>query len=97
MPMESVGGDNVTPLKIAPGPSARSAFRLGILTAAVAALALLGALYWFGQLTLVLVGFHLLVVFPVYLVLAASLLSVWLGYDKDASDLRPVYREKRTP
>jgi membrane protein implicated in regulation of membrane protease activity len=84
----------VTSVKIVPGASARSAFRLGILSASAAALALLGFFYWTGQLTLALVGFSLLVVFPVYLVLVASALSVWLGYSKDATDLRPVYREK---
>ena len=87
----------MTRLKVTPGPSARSAFRLGIAAAAVLALAFVGVLYWYGQLTLVLTGFVLLVVFPVYLVFAASALSVWLGYDKDSSDLRPVYREKETP
>lgn len=81
-------------LKIAPGPGAASAFRFGMQAAAVAALSAIGSLYWFGVLTPVLVGFTLLLVFPVYLVFVASALSVWLGYDKDASDLRPVYREK---
>jgi len=85
----------MTDLKIAPGPGARSAFRLGMLAAAVAALAGVGLLYWAGLLTPVLLGFTLLLVFPVYLVFAASALSVWLGYGKDASDLRPVYREER--
>ena len=79
----------MTGLKIAPGPGARSAFRLGMLAAAVAALA--GT----GLLAPVLLGFVLLLVFPVYLVFAASALSVWLGYGKDASDLRPVDRERK--
>jgi len=30
----------------------------------------------------------------VYLVFAATALSVWLGYNKDATSLRPVYRKK---
>jgi hypothetical protein len=34
-----------------------------------------------------------LVLFPVYLVFVASVLSVWLGYDKDTTSLRPVYRK----
>lgn len=85
----------MTRLRITPGPSARSAFRLGIVAAAVLALAGVGFLYWAGHLTLVLTGFVLLIVFPVYLVFAASVLSVWLGYNKDSSDLRPVYREKK--
>jgi hypothetical protein len=82
-------------LKIAPGSGARSAFRLGMQAAAVGALAGMGLLYWAGVLTPALLGFVLLLLFPVYLVFAASALSVWLGYGKDASDLRPVYREKR--
>lgn len=81
--------------KIAPGPGARSAFRLGMQAAAVTALAGVGLLYWVGVLTPVLLGFVLLLVFPVYLVFAASALSVWLGYGKDVTDLRPVYREER--
>jgi hypothetical protein len=56
-----------------------------------------GFLYWAGQLTLLLVGFVLVVVFPVYLVFAASVLSVWLGYNKGVTDLRPVYRERKAP
>jgi hypothetical protein len=79
-------------LKVRPGPAASSAFRLGTIAAAIVALAAVGFLYWGGLLSLPLVGFALLVVFPVYLVLAASALSVWLGYGKDATDLRPVYR-----
>jgi hypothetical protein len=82
--------------KLPPGPSAHGAFRFGMQAAAVAALAVIGALYWFGVLVPVLAGFTLLLLFPIYLVLVASALSVWLGYDKDASDLRPVYREKKT-
>lgn len=78
---------------MSPGASARSAFRLGLLAAAVAALAAVGALYRTGAMSLVAVGYVLLVLFPVYLVFVASVLSVWLGYDKDASDLRPVRRD----
>lgn len=81
-------------LKIVPGANARSAFRFGMGAATVAGLAGVGLLYWLGVLAPVLLGFLLLLVFPVYLVFAASLLSVWLGYGKDVSDLRPVYREK---
>lgn len=81
-------------LKTKPGPDAGSAFRLGLKAAAIAGLAGVGLLYWLGAITLVLAGYMLLVLFPVYLVFVATVLSVWLGYDKDASDLRPVYREK---
>ncbi|MFC6941659.1 hypothetical protein ACFQE8_17060 [Salinirubellus sp. GCM10025818] len=82
-------------LKVTPGPGAQSAFRLGMGAAAVAGLAAVGLLYWTAVLTPLLVGFVLLLVFPIYLVFAASALSVWLGFGKDATDLRPVYREKR--
>jgi len=80
--------------KIRPGPDAAAAFRTGMVAAAAVALAALGALYWAGAVSGLEAGFALLAVFPVYLVLAASALSVWLGYDKDETDLRPVYREK---
>lgn len=67
---------------------------MGIVAASVAAFAAVGLLYWSGTLTLPLAGFTLLVLFPVYLVFAASVLSVWLGYSKDITDLRPVYYPK---
>lgn len=79
---------------VTPGPDAHSAYRLGLTTAATIGLLALGALYWTGTASLLLVGFALLVVFPIYLIYVASLLSVWLGFDKDATDLRPVYRER---
>lgn len=74
----------------APGPAAARAFRTGILVAGVAGLAALGLLYWIGALTPLLVGFVLVVLFPVYLLLAAAVLSKWLGYDRDVSHLRRV-------
>jgi hypothetical protein len=75
-----------------PGPAARSAFRLGMLTAIVVGLATVGACYLWGVLTTTTALYTLFALFPVYLVLVASVLSVWLGYDKDVTDLRPVYR-----
>lgn len=79
-------------LKRTPGPAARSAFRLGMLVAVVLGLTVLGVLYLGGVLTTTTALYVLFALFPVYLVVAASALSVWLGYDKDATDLRPVYR-----
>lgn len=79
-------------LKHTPGPAARSAFRLGMLTAVVVGLAALGALYLQDVLTATTTLYSLIALFPIYLILVASALSVWLGYDKDATDLRPVYR-----
>jgi hypothetical protein len=79
-------------LKRTPGPAAQSAFRFGLLAAAVAGLAGLGVLYWQGVLGPTTAAYVLLALYPIYLVLVASVLSVWLGYDKDATDLRPVTR-----
>ena len=81
--------------KFTPGPGARSAFRFGIWAAVVAGLGVIGLLCWAAALPPLLAGFTLLLVFPIYLVFAASALGVWLGYGKDATDLRPVYREER--
>jgi len=79
-------------LRLAPGPAARGAFKFGMLAAAAVGLAMVGLLYWLSELTLPLVGYTLVLLFPVYLVIVASVLSVWLGYNKDARDLRPVSR-----
>ena len=81
-------------LKVTPGPDAQYAFRLGMAAAVVVGLVGVGALYWAGLLSPALLGFTLVICFPVYLVFAASVLSVWLGFDKDATDLRPVRREQ---
>lgn len=77
-----------------PGPAARHAFRIGVRVAAIGGLAVIGALYWLDVLTLLLVGFTLVVIFPVYMLVVASVLSKWLGFDKDMSDLRPVSRDE---
>ena len=82
-------------LKRSPGPAAERAFRTGIVAAALIGLAAIGALYWTGTIALVLAGYSLVLLFPLYLVAAAAVLSVWLGYDTDATDLRPVYRNDR--
>jgi len=79
-------------LKRTPGPAARSAFRLGMLAAGTVGLAVLCTLYLRGVLTETTALYVLFALFPVYLVVVATVLSVWLGYDKDATDLRPVYR-----
>ncbi|MEF8781933.1 MAG: hypothetical protein V5A39_01170 [Haloarculaceae archaeon] len=77
-----------------PGPVAQSAFRTGILTASIAGLAGVGGLYLAGFLHPILTVYLLLLVFPIYLVLVASVLNAWLGYGKGVTDLRPVYRNK---
>jgi hypothetical protein len=84
----------MTSLKVVPGANAHHAFRLGMAAAAIVGLVGVGTLYWAGLLTPTLAAFALVLCFPVYLVFAASVLSVWLGFDKDATDLRPVYRER---
>jgi hypothetical protein len=63
-----------------------------MLAAAVVGLTILGACYMQNVLTTTTALYVLFALFPIYLVLAASVLSVWLGYDKDVTDLRPVYR-----
>jgi membrane protein implicated in regulation of membrane protease activity len=82
------------PIRISPGPAAAHAFRLGIVVSAVVGLTGTGLLYWVGAITLPVTAFVLVVLFPVYLVLAAAVLSRWLGYDKDHTSLRPVYRPR---
>lgn len=67
-----------------------------MISGGVVGLVVLGFSYWSGVLTLIHTGYALFAVFPVYLVFVASALSVWLGFDADATDLRPVYREKRS-
>jgi len=87
----------MTTLKVVPGANARHAFRLGMTAAAIVGLVGAAVLYWAGLLDPALLGFTLVLIFPVYLVFAASALSVWLGFGKDATDLRPVYREPDQP
>lgn len=83
----------MVPPRKSPGPAAARAFTTGVLVAAVAGLSVLGFLYWSGALAPLFVGFSLVVLFPVYLLVAASVLSRWLGYDRDASHLRRVLEE----
>ena len=80
----------MTTVRTKPGPDAASAFRLGIVAGAIVGLVGLGALSLDGTITPIVAGYLLVVVFPVYLVLVAVALSRWLGYDADASALRPV-------
>jgi len=78
-----------------PGPDAARAYRLGMITGGIVGLVVAGTLYWTGVLTPLALGYVLLALFPVYLITVAVLLSVWLGYDKDVTALRPVYRTKQ--
>ena len=81
-------------LKGSPGPVAQSAFKTGMVAATLLGVAAIGSLYWAGVLNLVLAAYLSVLVFPLYLVLAASAINVWLGYGKDVTDLRPVYQRK---
>lgn len=76
-----------------PGPDAAAAFRLGMLAAAAVGLSALAALYWLGTIGPFVAGYVLLFLFPVYMLVAAAVFSVWLGYDKDTTALRPVTRD----
>lgn len=81
-------------IRKSPGPAAAYAFRLGMYAGAIVGLAGIGALFVVGALSLVLLGYVLVFLFPIYLVLVATVLSVWLGYDQDVTSLRPVYVPK---
>jgi hypothetical protein len=83
-------------VSIGPGPDAARAFRLGMITGAIVGLLALGGLYWAKMITPVVAGYALVALFPIYLVFVAVVLSRWLGYDKDATSLRPVYRTKNS-
>ncbi|MFB6168415.1 MAG: hypothetical protein ABEJ43_06160 [Haloferacaceae archaeon] len=83
-------------IRFEPGPAAAQAFRLGIYVGGVAGLAVIGLLYWTGSIGLAMTGYALLVLFPVYLILVAVVLSRWLGYDRDVTSLRPVTRADDT-
>jgi hypothetical protein len=82
----------MTDIHRSPGPAAEYAFRLGMVTGGFLGLLGVGILYWTGSITPIQAGYALLALFPVYLVVVAAVLSRWLGYDKDATALRPVYR-----
>lgn len=83
----------MTGIRLSPGPAAASAFQYGTGAGAVVGLVSIGLLYASGALTPVTLGYSLVVLFPIYLVFVAAALSAWLGYDKDSTSLRPVYRK----
>jgi hypothetical protein len=84
----------MTSVRVVPGGAADAAFRLGVVAAVMAWLGALALLYWAGAVTPLAAGVVLLCLSPVYLIVVAVVLSVWLGYDKDATALRPVTREQ---
>ena len=88
----------MTKTKKTPGPIADQTFDSGFKTAAIGGVAVLVALFLTGRLSLI-DGAHLLyalVLFPVYLLIVATVLGVWLGYDTDATNLKPVTRTPDT-
>jgi len=78
-----------------PGPDAARAYRLGMIAGGIVGLVIVGALYLAGFLTPLSLGYVVVALFPIYLIVVAVVLSVWLGYDKDVTSLRPVYRTKQ--
>ena len=74
-------------IRYTPGPAAAEAFTFGIAIATITALAGIGLLLWFGLLTVVGAVATLLLGLPILLLVVSCLLSVWLGYDKDAFDV----------
>lgn len=86
----------MAPTSVSPGPAAAAAFRSGMVAGGMLGLVGLGLLYWTGVVTPIVVGYSLFALYPVYLVVVAVVLSRWLGYDKDVTALRPVYRSKKS-
>jgi hypothetical protein len=77
-----------------PGPVAERAFRTGVRAAAVLGLAAVGSLYWTGALAGDAAGFVVVLLFPAYMLVVASALAKWLGYDKGPRNLRRVTRDE---
>jgi uncharacterized SAM-binding protein YcdF (DUF218 family) len=73
--------------RYSPGPAAAEAFTLGIATATTVALAGVWSLFSAGLWTVFDVILAIALGFPVLLIVVSCLLSVWLGYDKDALDV----------
>lgn len=72
-----------------PGAVARSAFRTGMISATILGLIGLWALSMSGVSDTMLL-YLLVVMFPLYLVVAAAVVNSWLGYGGDAIPLVPV-------
>jgi hypothetical protein len=78
-----------------PGPIAERAFESGFKAAILGGIVGIGSLYWTDVLSTAN-GLHTtltVVLFPVYLIFAATALGVWLGFATDGSDLHRVTRE----
>jgi hypothetical protein len=71
-------------LHYSPGAAAEEAFTLGIAAALTISFAGLGYLFWADMLTLPGLILTTVLGLPVLLIVVSCLLSVWLGYNKDA-------------
>jgi hypothetical protein len=94
MALQSVVSTMIDPRR-SPGEAAQQAFRTGVAAAAAGALGALALLVWSGTVTPAAAAFGLVVLFHPYLLVAASVLSAWLGLGKDVSNLRRVTRTER--
>jgi hypothetical protein len=80
--------------KGSPGPVADSAFNTGMIGAAIVGLLAIAAMYYWSGVPLPIAATMLVLIFPVYLVIAAALLNSWMGYGGDAIPLKRVTEEK---
>lgn len=75
-----------------PGPIADRTFDLGFKMAVAGGIFGVVVLYWSGVLSITTGSdvVFTLTLFPVYLLAVAVLLGMWLGYERDASNLKRV-------
>ncbi|ERG98231.1 MAG: hypothetical protein J07HQX50_02266 [Haloquadratum sp. J07HQX50] len=71
-----------------PGPDADAAFRTGQIIATIIGLSAVGLLWYSGAFSLYFTIYVLLFLFPIYLILSAAVLSVWLGYNTDLTQFQ---------
>lgn len=86
----------VQSVRIAPGPDADRAFRLGIVAAGVLWVVGIVGLYVSGWLSLAIAAYGLVVLLPIYLLVVAAVLSVWLGFSKDPTALKRVHETQES-
>ncbi|GAA0465932.1 hypothetical protein MUK72_06370 [Halococcus dombrowskii] len=77
----------MTAIRHTPGPAAAEAFTFGIAITTLTTLAGIGVLVWTGMMTVIGAVAALLLGLPTLLVIVSCLLSVWLGYNRDAVDV----------
>ncbi|QAU14002.1 hypothetical protein EKH57_15510 [Halorubrum sp. BOL3-1] len=75
-----------------PGPISDRTFEFGLRTGVAGGIACVALLYWTGVVSLTnpVHTTVTLVLFPVYVLSVAVLLGLWLGYDTDETNLKPV-------